>query len=223
MNKKITAFILLAAACVNLAGCASAVEETVAVTADTAPVATTVETVEETVAETSAEISEATEQTEEEPMPTADENGDFLSDYDEFELTSEDLIDGVWSDAIAGDNLSPSLSWDPVEGADSYVIYMVDTTAYYFLHWKADGVTDTQLPLGWAVSDYIGPYPPSGATHTYDVYVIAIRGSVDRVRGTVNTQNQNFPRFINQLDTDIDGMPGNIISYGRLSGVYTAD
>ena len=73
------------------------------------------------------------------------------------------------------------------------------------------------------MSDYIEPYPPPGATHTYDVYVIAIRGSVDRVRGTVNTQNQNFPRFINQLDTDIDGMLGNIISYGRLSGIYTAD
>ena len=65
-------------------------------------------------------------------------------------------------------------------------------------------------------------YPPSGSTHTYDIYVVALRSPVERVRGTVDTQNPNFAQFIRGLDTDADGNTGNIISYGYLSGEFTA-
>ena len=226
MNKKIIALVLAAAACINLTACTSQTEATAAVQTEAAAVTETAEVSEaaETTAETAEEAAgETTAETT--TMPTADENGDFLSAFDQFELTSEDLTDGVWADAIANgaDDVSPQLSWEPVEGADQYVIVMVDTTAYYFIHWKAVGVTETTLDRGWAQSDYVGPYPPSGSTHTYDVYVVAIRNPLDRLRGTVNTQNPNFPSFINQIDTDADGNTGNIIAYGRLSGTYTAD
>ena len=198
--------------------------------AQTAPetsVETSVQT-EETLAGTSAEETEAPET---EPAETTEAfvlgDDGFLPEYETFELTSEDLNDGVWADVISatlvGENVSPQLSWEPVDGAQSYVIYMVDTTAYFWVHWKTDGVTETDLPQGWVQgADYAGPYPPSGSTHTYDIYVVALRNDVDRVRGTVRTQNPNFAQFIRGLDTDIDGNSGNIISYGYLSGEFTA-
>ena len=156
---------------------------------------------------------------------TPDEDGDFLSGFEQFEVTSEDISDGVWADVIAstleGENLSPELTWEPVEGADQYIIYMVDTTAYYFIHWKAEGITETHLDQGWAESNYIGPYPPEGNPHTYDIYVIALRAPLDRMRGTLNAQNPNFPANLAAVDTDVDGNTGNIIAYGRISGTYT--
>ncbi|MCR5543458.1 MAG: hypothetical protein K6F55_04850 [Eubacterium sp.] len=76
-----------------------------------------------------------------------------------------------------------------MEGATVYAIYMVDINMHYFLHWNSIGVTETSLPEGWAPqSDYFGPYPPKGATHTYDVYVIALKNPIDRLKGGVNTQ-----------------------------------
>lgn len=207
-----------------LTGCAAAPSEETVISAgsETAVQTEVSETSEQT--ETEASETEATEeQTEETEAPFILGDDGFLPEYETFELTSEDLTDGVWNSVIASENVSPELSWEPVEGADSYVIYMVDVTAYFFLHWKADAVTETDLPQGWATgASYVGPYPPSGVTHTYDVYVIALRGDVDRVRGTVNATNQNFASFIRGLDTDVDGNIGNIISYGYLSGEYTA-
>ena len=204
------------------------------VPSETGEAQTSPETAAETLAETSALTEETTAETEApetEPAETTEAfvlgDDGFLPEYETFELTSEDLTDGVWADVISatleGDGVSPQLSWEPVDGARSYVIYMVDTTAYFWIHWKADAVTETDLPRGWAQgATYAGPYPPSGSTHTYDIYVVALRNDVDRVRGTVRTQNPNFAQFIRALDTDIDGNAGNIISYGYLSGEYTA-
>ncbi len=219
-NKKIAALVLCAAALMNLAGCSNTEAEPVA---ETTPASVSEETTETTAAVETTEQAEP----EETIVPlTADENGNFMSGYEEFEITSEDIEDGVWADVIsntlAGENVSPELSWNPVEGADQYVIYMVDTTAYYFIHWKSEGVTETHLDQGWGGSSYVGPYPPPGSTHTYDIYVIAIRNPLDRLRGTLNTSNENFPLFLAQIDTDSDGNTGNIIAYGRISGEFTA-
>ena len=176
----------------------------------------------------SDEVQEA-EETEPAETTEAFVLGDdgFLPEYETFELTSDDLNDGVWDEEIAatmtGENVSPELSWEPVDGAQSYVIYMVDTSAYFWIHWKIDDVTETDLPQGWAEgATYAGPCPPPGSTHTYDIYVVALRNDIDRARGTVRTQNPNFAQFIRGLDTDVDGNTGNIISYGYLSGEYTA-
>lgn len=152
--------------------------------------------------------------------------GKYLQGLDTFEVTSADLTDGVWADIISktdiGENRSPQLSWSPVEGADSYVIYMVDTNTNGFLHWKSGDVTATDLPQGWASAvDYAGPHIGHGYTHTFDIYVIAVKSPVKELKGAVNSVNPNLDEFIQLVDTGADGSTGNIISYGKISGSYT--
>lgn len=206
-----------------LAGCSQVPAE------ETAELTEPQTVIESEAAETSAQTEPALEETEPSETTEAFVLGDdgFLPEYETFELTSEDIHNGVWDDVIsctlAGENVSPQLSFDPVDDALFYVIYMVDTTAYNFIHWAAYTETETDLDRGWATgATYMGPYPPSGSTHTYDIYVVALRNPIDRIRGTVNTQNPNFAQFIRGLDTDADGSTGNIISYGYLSGEFTA-
>ena len=225
-NKKIAALVLCAAALMNLAGCS----DTEAVpAAETAAASVAEETTETTAAETT-EQTEASETTAAEPEMTvvpliADENGNLMSQFEEFELTSEDIEDGFWVDAIssspAGDDVSPQLSWDPVDGAGQYIIYMVDISANYLIHWKAEGVTETHLDRGWADSFYFGPYPRTGLTNTYDIYVIAIRNPIDRLRGSLRVPNENFTLFLAYLDIDAEGNTGNIIAYGHISAQYS--
>ena len=138
-----------------------------------------------------------------------------------FEVTSGDLHNGVWDPVITnteyGDNVSPALSWEPVAGVGSYVIYMVDPTARNWMHWKSNGVTDTDLERGWASdNEYIGPYPPSG-THDYVVYVIALKESVRSIGGAFDSTNADFA----DIAKDLNGNNGNILAYGVLSGTYT--
>ena len=225
-NKKIAALVLCAAALMNLAGCS----DTEAVpAAETTAASVSEETTETTAVETTEQI-EASETTATEPEMTvvpliADENGNLMSQFEEFELTSEDIEDGFWVDAIssspAGDDVSPQLSWDPVDGAGQYIIYMVDISANYLIHWKAEGVTETHLDRGWADSYYFGPYPRLGLTNTYDIYVIAIRNPIDRLRGSLRVPNENFPLFLAHLDIDAEGNTGNIIAYGHISAQYS--
>ena len=228
-----TTEVLAAVLCAAmLAGCQAAPEEMSSETTAEVTSEVTAEVTETAAPEqTETPVSETDETDETDPSETTEAfvlgDDGFLPEYETFELTSEDLNDGVWNDVIsntlAGENVSPQLTWEEVDGVGYYVIYMVDTTAYYWIHWKTDAVDETDLEQGWAQgSSYIGPYPPSGSTHTYDIYVVALRNPVDRVRGTVNTQNPNFAQFIRGLDTDADGNTGNIISYGYLSGEFTS-
>ena len=150
---------------------------------------------------------------------------ELISGYDTFDVTSENFHDGVWDDVISntehGSNLSPQLSWKSVDGANTYAIYMIDTTVSYFVHWISSDVMETDLPLGWAPEDeYIGPYPPKGGSHTYNVYVLALKNPVERLKGSVNTQTLKVREFIDAADTDINGNTGNILSIGRISGTY---
>ena len=47
-----------------------------------------------------------------------------------FEVTSNDVHNGAWDDKVTntkyGENLSPDLSWEKVEGASQYVVVMID-------------------------------------------------------------------------------------------------
>ena len=134
--------------------------------------------------------------------------------------------DGKWDDVISktdkGENHSPALSWEPVEGATTYIIYMVDTSMQYWIHWKSEGVTETNLPEGWAPeSDYVGPYPPPGGTHTYEIYVVALKKPLERMKGGLNGQNMKFESFIDDADVDADGNSGNIAACAHLSGEFT--
>ncbi len=211
---------------VLLSGCGKKTEgepQTAETTKEETAVAETEEPVQEKASESEAE-EPAKEETSEEKSFRADNS--FIDEYDHFTVTSEDIHDGVWDDVIsntnAGSNKSPQLSWEPVEGAETYLIYMSDLGAWNLIHWKSSDITETDLPEGWAPgSDYIGPYPPSGATHTYEIYVIALKKPIERMKGGLGGQNPRFEENFKAADTDIDGNTGNIVAVGVLSGTFT--
>ena len=140
-------------------------------------------------------------------------------------LSSDNLHDGVWDDVIsntsAGQNHSPALCWDPVDGASEYAIYMIDTSANNWLHWKTGNITSTALNEGQIPeTEYIGPYPPSG-THTYEIYVLALKGPAKELAGDFDAANPDPAVLISSADTDKDDNNGNIIATGKLSGTFT--
>ena len=163
-----------------------------------------VETTTEASTENTSETSESTSKVQGETA-VLDEETSFLKGYPMFTLYSEDLKDGIWPDICSylapGKNLSPD--------------------AGNWLHWKQNGITETSLAQGFGDSDYIGPYPPSGATHNYEIYVIALKKQLAKAKGALNSKNTKLPTFMQALDTDDDGNTGNIISYGRISGQFT--
>lgn len=183
----------------------------------------------------STAASENTEVTTDAPVEETVDNSDdkFVSAYPAFKVTSESLDGKYWVDGCVfqGGNASPQLSWEPVEGATTYVIYMVDLTAYNIIHWKSEGVTETNLPQGWASSafsqgdtynaDYVGPNPPSGSTNQYNIYVFALKAPVERVKGSLGNQAIKLQEFMDSLDTDAEGNTGNIVAVGRVVGYYT--
>ena len=188
---------------------------------------------DESAAETSsaeAPVTSAapeTEQTEivKKPSAIGAKDGLDLENMPSFEVTSEDLHGGEWDAVISntdkGQNRSPQLSWQPVDGASCYVIYMVDTTVENWLHWKSANVTGTELPGGWAPADeYVGPYPPGG-THEYEVYVFALKERPAEVKGGLDTQNAKLFRNFSALDTSESGASGNVAAYGFIIGTYT--
>ena len=143
-------------------------------------------------------------------------------EYETFEVTSTDLnAEGYWDVRVShdkGEDLSPNLSWEPVEGAACYAVYMIDPLGGYWIHMKA--VTkETNLDTG-AIKTYRGPYPPVGV-HTYEVYVFALKEEVeaDVIPGVLDKS------WLNGTDNIIKSVDGsgsgdNIISYGELDGKY---
>ena len=145
-----------------------------------------------------------------------------LSKLSTFELSSEDLHDGVWDEDITntlnGSNRSPQLSWEPVDGAGCYAIFMVDTTASNWIHWKSVTESETNLPAGWAPeSEYVGPYPPKGYTHDYEIFVMALKEQPERIKGSFDDSNPKLWEFAKEMDGENED---NIISYGHLTGTY---
>lgn len=152
-----------------------------------------------------------------------DKEGLYSARLERFEVTSDSLTDGIWNEEISstanGSNKSPQLAWEPVEGAGSYAVYMIDYDANNYLHWNSVGVTETELPAGWAsASEYTGPFPPGGEQHEYAVYVIALKEQPEKQPGVFSADNE---RVYAKLDTTTSGDSGNIISYGTISGMYT--
>ncbi len=149
-------------------------------------------------------------------------------------VTSESLEGDRWSDRVtdtdAGQNLSPQLSFDKVEGASYYVIYMVDETAGNWVHWYAE-VTDTELEEGANPGQYVGPYPPIGSgDHYYMIYVYAMADKPDmRYEGEFPVFDKEWFRadvlwsgFLNVKDRSNDPvLYGNVLAYGYVYGSYS--
>lgn len=212
MNKKVIATLIVLSMAFCAASCSSDTVETTMITTETSETTTIVETTEETteIQETTIEIPDFNY----ESLPT-------------FEVTSTNLNDGVWDDVISntslGENQSPELSWEEVEGATTYVVYMIDVSAGNWLHLKAGDITTTTLEAGSLSStQYVGPYPPSG-THDYVVYVFALKSNPTKVRGLLDNSNAALDFLFASLDVNEAGETGNVISYGVLPGAYSAE
>lgn len=151
---------------------------------------------------------------------------DLILDYSEINITSDDLNDGVWDARITytmyGDNVSPDLSWDEVDGAGVYAIYMIDLDATW-LHMMAF-TTDTSIPEGFVDGEngnlYVGPYPPSG-THIYVVYVIALRDYPQQFFYRFDSDRNYIDTIAGRINIDVNGNSDNVICGGMLSGTYT--
>lgn len=177
---------------------------------------------EATTAATTVAEEQTTSAVEAVAETTAESKELDLSKLSTFELSSEDLHDGVWDTVITktekGENRSPQLSWKPVDGASCYAVFMIDTSAGNWLHWKSVTDSETVLPAGWAPqSEYVGPYPPSG-THDYEIYVLALKEKPERIKGSFDNSNPKMLEYAKEIDGEKED---NIISYGHLMGTYT--
>ena len=150
----------------------------------------------------------------------------IAAEVSQMKVSSDNLQNGIWDTKITdtknGSNVSPELKWEKVEGAEEYAIYMVDPTAHNWLHWKACGIKATELAEGAVIDDsqYVGPYPPSG-THTYTVYVYALKAQADSFEGRFDSANKDISVLRSSLDIS-GGQAGNIIAEGSISGTYTS-
>lgn len=221
LRKIVTLSVLFSLLILTTVGCGS-------LGADATPAETFVEAVaEDSQEETAVAETGIIDEAKIEPEVLPDKIfGD--SNIPTFELTSEDLHDGVWDTVVsnteAGSNVSPQLTWEAVPDAACYVIYMVDTSAGDWIHWKTNNVTEISLVQGWASEDeYIGPYPPSGGTHDYEIYVIALKEPVERAKGAFNASNLKLKDNMLALDSSAEGVSGNILAYGHLKGTFTSE
>jgi phosphatidylethanolamine-binding protein (PEBP) family uncharacterized protein len=143
-----------------------------------------------------------------------------------FEVTSENLKGCVWDPKISnttyGENASPELTWSSVDGAAQYVVIMIDGS---WLHMDVF-TTDTSLAEG-AIGrgsrgeQYVGPYPPKGSTHTYTVFVFALKNEAGNAPLLFDAGSNSVFKIFEGLDKDADGNTGNILAYGRLDGNFT--
>lgn len=149
-----------------------------------------------------------------------------FEDLPTFDISSENLDGGIWDPRIAnlssGENMSPELTWEPVEGASQYVVIMIDGG---WLHMDVF-TTETSLAAGSVGrgergAQYVGPYPPAGTTHTYTVFVFALKNDMGEVSLMFNNGANSVDVIYSNLDVDADGNTGNVIAYARLDGNYT--
>ncbi|MBO4688153.1 MAG: hypothetical protein J5636_06525 [Clostridiales bacterium] len=148
-----------------------------------------------------------------------------FGDLPTFNVTSKNAKDYVWDAKITntkyGENVSPELTWDAVDGATMYVVVMIDGS---WLHMEV--FTDkTSLAEGEIAGKeqgdrFVGPYPPSG-THTYSVFVFALKAEMGYVELHFDAGSNSMEKIYKGLDKDKDGNEGNVIAYGRLDANYT--
>ena len=143
-----------------------------------------------------------------------------------FNSTSPDVKDGVWDDKITntkhGENISPELSWDAVDGATKYEIIMIDAAWLHMEVLTADNslASGTFDKGGEKGSRYIGPYPPSG-THTYSIFIFALKDEPSKQPVKFNAGGNSLDTIFKDLDLDANGNTGNVLAYSRLDGNYT--
>ena len=143
-----------------------------------------------------------------------------------FEVTSANLNDCVWDPMISntnyGENISPELTWSSVDGATNYVVIMIDGS---WLHMDVF-TTETSLAEGTVGrgdrgDQFVGPYPPKGTTHTYSVFVFALKDEMGKLPIAFDNSGNSIIKIFESLDVDVNGNSGNVLAYGRLDGNFT--
>lgn len=165
-----------------------------------------------------------------------------ISTLPTFDVTSDDLHDGVWEKKIGAkhDNLSPQLSWKKVSSAEKYAIVMIDHDGNDWLHWisiidnnlasnnnTGDKIAGNKINIQSGAFDsydngYVGPYPPSG-THNYTVYVFALIGDTYSLDFQLDKGGTDLENIISQLDSGLYTDYHNIVAVGTIEGSYSAE
>ena len=147
----------------------------------------------------------------------------YMDQLPVFELTTTSIANGEWKTEIGlkEGNLSPALSWKPVEGATKYAIVMIDITTTRWLYWYVI-VDKTDLAEGEFTdpSVYTGPYP--AGTHTYEIHVIALKSEPKAGSFKVDARSGDIQSFFDYVNTASDGSVGNVLSYGTIKAPYTS-
>ena len=140
-----------------------------------------------------------------------------------FTVTSESHDGDMWKNELGSrkGNMSPELTWDAVDGAQEYVIMMIDNTANNWLHWFVTTEDKTHFDEGEFTSletGYVGPYPED--LHKYSVYVVALKSKVDTGYFLLDKTGEDINAKLTKLNTAADGTTGNVISYGEVKYGY---
>lgn len=119
-----------------------------------------------------------------------------------------------------GDNQSPQLTWEEVDGAVYYAVCMFDEDANW-LHWLVMDLKEPGLEQGAYTSDqdYVGPYPPEGSgAHNYRIEVFALKRETDNVHLRLD-KRQTYSEIVRYLNRSANG-ENNIIARGYVMGGY---
>ena len=158
-----------------------------------------------------------------------DEEGDALYSFlvnmekikwPEMYVASESLgEDGSWDILCTqfeeGENLSPEVSWEAVEGATQYAVFMYCPSLANVMTMRVMGIEDLQIPLGYA-EEYRGMSHKTG-TKRFELYVYALKAEPDTVPGEYGEINSYISAVERELDTS-GGERGNILARGILKG-----
>ena len=148
-----------------------------------------------------------------------------FEDIQTFEVSSNCLHEGFWDPKISktkhGENISPDLTWDEVEGASEYIVIMIDNEWLHMdVFTEETSLEEGAYDRGERGAQYVGPYPPTG-THTYSVFVFALKNKPNDFYLGFDGGGNEINKIYKRIDTDADGNEGNVLAYGRLDGNYT--
>ena len=152
-----------------------------------------------------------------------DESKVYKDSLPVIEVTSEAANNGEWDVDIGlkEGNLSPELTWDEVDGAGCYAVFMIDVSTTTWLMWYVI-VDTTHFDKGRYTdsTEYVGPYPPGA--HDFIVYVVALKDEpkissypLDQITGDIDDK-------LNVLNIDTEGNTGNVLAYGSVKATYTS-
>lgn len=152
-----------------------------------------------------------------------DETKVYKDSLPEIKVTSDNANDGAWDVDIGlkEGNLSPELTWEAVDGAGCYAVFMIDVSTNTWLMWYVI-VDTTHFDKGRYTdsSEYVGPYPPGA--HDFIVYVVALKDEPKISSYPLDQVTGNIDDKLNVLNTAADGSIGNVLAYGSVKATYTS-